>query len=263
MTCETERQRLTAYLDGELELTGALELERHLDECPACAAALAAQRALSDAIGDADLRYHPTPLQRERLRRALRRGAVELAAESGNAGSGLLGRRLRSLAALLAVAVGAWSLGRFGPGSPSRPEPGGVGDEVVASHVRSLLGGHPEDVISTDRHTVKPWFEGKLDYAPEVVDLAADGFPLAGGRLDYVDGRPVAALVYRSDRHVINLFTWPESDRAAPRLAASAHRGFHVVRWTAGGMTYWAVSDLAAGKLEGFARRLAVRLGTG
>src|SRR5262249_11542726 len=122
----------------------------------------------------------------------------------------------------------------------------------------SLLAGHPADVPSSDRHTVKPWFAGKLDYSPEVVDLAAAGFPLAGGRLDYLDGKPVAALVYRAGRHSINLFTWPAGGERQPRGPATSDlRGFHLVHWSQGGMTYWAVSDLAAPQLAVFQDRLA------
>ena len=129
----------------------------------------------------------------------------------------------------------------------------------MTSHVRSLLAGHPADVASTDRHTVKPWFTGRLDYAPAVVDLAAQGFPLVGGRLDYLGHHPVAALVYRADRHVVNLFTWPAAytaDPAGPVPTALTRQGFHVVHWTAAGMTYWAVSDVAEDRLRQFARLL-------
>ncbi|HEY8022325.1 MAG TPA: anti-sigma factor [Thermoanaerobaculia bacterium] len=262
MTCPTmDAERLGAYLDGELDLTSALALERHLSTCADCARALAAQRALSAALGAADLRYRPAPELRDRLRQSLRRAAPRPAAARLSGFSGPRRRALMSLAALLAVAVASWSLGRFGPGFGI----GGTGEpaipqEVVASHVRSLLAGHPEDVVSTDRHTVKPWFAGKLDYAPQVVDLAGQGYPLEGGRLDYLDGRPVAALVYRAGRHPINLFTWPAQDRSTgstTRPETGTRRGFHLVHWTQDGMTYWAVSDLAADQLDAFRRRLA------
>ncbi|HEY2737956.1 MAG TPA: anti-sigma factor, partial [Thermoanaerobaculia bacterium] len=169
---------------------------------------------------------------------------------TGPAAAPLPWRRLSAVAAMLFVAVVSFSLGRVWP-----PRGADSADEVVASHVRSLLAGHPSDVVSTDRHTVKPWFTGKLDYAPVVIDLAADGFPLAGGRLDYVDHRPVAALVYHSDRHVINLFTWPAAgaSNAATDLTVSARQGFHVVHWTQSGMTWWAVSDVAEDHLRRFA----------
>jgi len=247
VSCDKTELDRAAYLDGELDLTSALAFERHLAGCPDCQRALDAQRALSEAITGAGLRHHPSPAQTRSLRRALRRDEIEPATAASP------WRRLSALsaiAAMLLVAVVSWSVGRVWP--PQR----GVDatDEVVASHVRSLLAGHPSDVVSTDRHTVKPWFTGKLDYAPVVIDLAAEGFPLAGGRLDYLDHRPVAALVYHSDRHVINVFTWPAAGRAG--LTATSLQGFHTVHWTQAGMTWWAVSDVAADRLRRFAELL-------
>ena len=240
MICDKTELECAAYLDGELDLTSALAFERHLAGCPDCVRALDAQRALSDAIAGAGLRHRPSPAQTRGLRRAMGREA------DGPATADPLWRRLSTVAAMLLVAVMSWSLGRVWP-----PRSTDSADEVVASHVRSLLAGHPSDVVSTDRHTVKPWFTGKLDYAPVVVDLAADGFPLAGGRLDYVGHRPVAALVYHSDRHVINLFLWP--DTATTTLTATSRQGFHAVHWTQSGMTWWAVSDVAEDRLRRFA----------
>ncbi|HSN19717.1 MAG TPA: hypothetical protein VLS49_03520 [Usitatibacter sp.] len=129
--------------------------------------------------------------------------------------------------------------------------------EVETAHVRSLMAeGHLNDVISTDRHTVKPWFEGKLDFAPVVVDLAPSGFALLGGRLDYLDGRPVAAITYRHRLHVVNLFEWPaeRSGDAAPEL--KTHRGYALVHWRRHGLEYWAISDIDAPDLLQFAREL-------
>jgi anti-sigma factor RsiW len=247
MSCPTTDHELTAYLDGELDLTSALAFERHLEECPSCAQALEAQRALREAIGAAGLRYRPTPAQTRRLRSSV---TAEPAALRWPSWQGL-----QAVAALLLVAVASWSLGRVWP-PHSAPD---LSDQVVSSHVRSLLAGHPADVISTDQHTVKPWFAGKLDYAPVVVDLAAQGFPLVGGRLDYLGNHPVAALVYRADRHVINLFTWPAAytpDGSGPEPAASTQQGFHLLHWTQGGMTYWAVSDAGEERLRQLARLL-------
>ena len=247
MSCPKTEQELTAYLDGELDLTSALAFERHLEECTDCARALAARRALREAIGAAGLRYRPTPAQTRRLRQA---ATAEPAAPRWPSW-----RSLQALAALLLVAVASWSLGRVWP---PRPAPD-LSEQVVSSHVRSLLAGHPADVASTDQHTVKPWFTGKLDYSPTVVDPAAKGFPLVGGRLDYLGNHPVAALVYRADRHVINLFTWPAAytqDGSDSEPVATARQGFHILHWTQGGMTYWAVSDASEDRLRQLARWL-------
>jgi anti-sigma factor RsiW len=269
MTCtgnagERELQ-LTAYLDGELDLTSALAFERHLEECPRCAAALAAQRAMKQAIGAADLRFRPTLPQARRLRRAI--GAPAAPAWWRHP-------RLRSIAALLLVTVGAlagWNAGRRWPAALP---PADIDEQVLASHLRAQLSGRPEDVASSDRHTVKPWFAGRLDYSPPVVDLAAQGFPLRGGRLDYVGGRPVAALVYQAGNHLVSVLVWPagpQAEAAAPAgapapagaAAASSRRGFQMRRWSQSGMTWWAVSDVAADHLDELVRRLRAELPPG
>jgi anti-sigma factor RsiW len=260
MSCPRLEHEVAAYLDGELDLATTLAFERHLGECAECAQALAAEEALRAAIGRAGLRFEPSPKQTRRLRRTL---AETARTEPGS--RAVRPARLSdaafpawgALAALLLVALASFSLGRYGAPRPAPTE--NVAEEVVTSHVRSLLAGHPSDVVSTDRHTVKPWFTGRLDYAPAVLDLASQGFPLVGGRLDYLGHHPVAALVYRDDRHVINLFTWPDSytrDTAGPTPIALTRQGFHVVHWTTAGMSYWAVSDVAEDHLTRFARLL-------
>jgi anti-sigma factor RsiW len=283
----------TAYLDGELDLTSALDFERHLEECPHCAAALAAQRAMKQAIGAADLRFRPTLPQTRRLKKAI--GAPAAPAWWRHP-------QLRSIAALLLVGVGAlagWTAGRrwppqpapagaaapapalpATPGTPAPPAPPAtsgtsatsatseVVEQVLASHVRAQLSGRPEDVASSDRHTVKPWFAGRLDYSPPVVDLAAQGFPLRGGRLDYVGGRPVAALVYQAGNHLVSVLVWAAGAEAAAEgavapgaaVAASSRRGFELRHWSQSGMTWWAVSDVAADRLDELVRRLRAEL---
>ncbi len=167
-------------------------------------------------------------------------------------------RRERASAWLPYAAIGlAWaaSLLLVSRESLLGPRAGDVVQEIVTSHVRSMMAEHLTDVASTDRHTVKPWFGGNLDFSPKVEDLAADGFPLVGGRLDYLSGRPVAALVYRRQQHVINLFTWPSTAQAhVPRLAAQ--QGFEIFEWVRDGMQYWLISDLNAAELRTLAERI-------
>jgi len=159
-------------------------------------------------------------------------------------------RWLQAIALFGAGAATAWGVALSLLVLPAQEVMSGA---ITDSHVRSLMGAHLVDVKSSDRHTVKPWFAGRLDFSPPVIDLAAEGMPLAGARLDYIEGRPVAALVYNSGPHVINLFVWPASDGKpeAPRLLE--RRGYHLVHWAEGGMRAWAVSDLNATELQAFA----------
>jgi anti-sigma factor RsiW len=149
-------------------------------------------------------------------------------------------RWLMAASVLAVVAAGSWSLGVIQGRDARRTD--AVAQGVLASHLRSLVGDHLTDVASTDRHTVKPWFAGKLDYAPPVADLTAQGFPLVGGRIDYIGGRRVAALVYTHGAHKINVFVWPAS-ASEPPPGHAAIQGYTMLHWTSGGLSYWAVSD--------------------
>jgi len=246
VTCEEIRGLLSPYADGELDLVRAVEIERHLAECPACAAALERLRTLGGALGDPALYHQAPPDLHRRVRASVRR--------AGGPGNRLPWRPVIAAAAAAAlVAVAVWGAVR-GPAAPPADEL--LAREVVASHVRSLmLDKHRVDVESSDQHTVKPWFIGKVDVAPEVKDLSAQGFPLVGGRLDYIDGRPAAALVYERNKHAINVFVWRGAGKDRPPEVLE-RQGYHLVRWADHERTFWVVSDLNEQELRQFAELL-------
>jgi anti-sigma factor RsiW len=243
MTCADARSLLHAYADGELELARGLELEEHLHGCPACTRACTGLKALRGLLGAEPLRYPPPDGLRGKIRSALRR------AEPPGA-SWRLRRGLAVAAAVALVALASWWFVRSWPRLSGDDR---LAREVASAHVRSLLAEHLLDVKSADRHTVKPWFRGRLDFSPPVPDPAGKDFPLLGGRLDYLDGRPVASLVYGRRKHVINLFVWPAGATGddAPRLRT--WQGYQLCHWSQGGMTFWAVSDLNGEELREFA----------
>jgi len=235
---------LDAYVDGELALGDARELEAHLTECGDCARLHEARLVLSDAIRQQVPAFRaPDPL-RTRVRAALRSAAG--APNTRRRLPPLVWRSL-ALAGSLVVAVGSW---RF---ALDRAHGQALTDQVLASHVRSLMPGHLADVASTDQHTVKPWFNGKVDFSPPVYDFAGRGFPLIGGRLDYVGGRPVAALVYGRRQHLINVFLWPAAQGPVGGAAAVTRQGYHLLHWATRDYAYWVVSDLGLPELRDFA----------
>jgi anti-sigma factor RsiW len=249
MTCDEAEILLHALIDGELDAGHARAVEDHIAGCPRCAAQLAAYREMSKAVAGADLRYTAPLALRRRIeaslpqlqlpnRRAVLRGFAMGSAVSAIAATGLVAIVLRN-------------------DDESRIE-----SEVVSAHLRSLQAGHLTDVISTDQHTVKPWFNGKLDVAPPVVDLTAQGFTLIGGRLDYVDARPIGAIVYRRRAHVINLFV---AQTASPQRRAARMdtiQGFNIRHWSERGLNYWLVSDLAADELAEFGDKFEASMRT-
>lgn len=252
MNCQDAKGLLHGYLDGELDLAGNLEIERHLQSCPVCTSAYENQRALRAAIRAGDLSYPLPNHLPKRLQSALR-------AEMGMDRKTWQWRW--TYAAIPAVAL-ALVLLIFFP-KLLRPVPANADDqlaqEVVSGHVRSLLADHLTDVPSSDRHTVKPWFSGKLDFSPSVMDLTDQGFTLKGGRLDYLQGRSVAALVYQRRQHIINVFVWPPSPAAAPEKKFT-RQGFNLIHWTAGELTWWAISDLNSAELEEFSATLKTQV---
>jgi len=253
MICHETRRLLDAYVDNELDLRGSLEMEEHLAHCPGCGADEKGLRELL-ASARANLTRYAMPLELEaRLRDLVRPG--ERAATPGAAVPARVARPVRRAwkwAALAPAAAAAAVLIVAGPRLWSQPSEASVADAVVAAHVRSLLANHLTDVASSDQHTVKPWFQGKLDYSVSVTDWAAEGFPLVGGRLDYVENTPAASLVYKRAQHVVNLFVWPSKRGGDEPLRRLSRRGYNAYCWATDGMHYWAVSDLNEAELQKF-----------
>jgi anti-sigma factor RsiW len=239
---------LHAHFDGELDLVRSLEVEEHLKGCPDCAQDLWIQQTLRKAFRSANL-YHPAPeglkiwiraaLPREKVIPIQRREALRWVAVA---------------AVILSAFALTW---RILPRIKDLSQADLLAQEIVSSHIRSLQPGHLVDIESTDQHTVKPWFNGKIDFSPPVNDYAGQGSPLVGGRLDYIDHRNVAALVYRRNRHLINVYVWPEPEKESDVDPESVTaEGYHLIFWQQGGMYFCAVSDLNAHDLQQFAELL-------
>jgi anti-sigma factor RsiW len=257
MDCNDVCELLPACADNELGAADSLRLEQHLAKCAACAAELSRLRALSAAVRQGATYHHASPALRARLAAALPAPAAMPTDQA---------KRPRWLdwfawrpafnASMAAVTVASLAFGLTLFMQQESPQDA-VARELVSSHVRALIADHAIDVVSTDRHTVKPWFNGRLDYAPPVHDLAAEGFPLAGGRLDYIHGQRVAVLVYRRNQHPIDVFVLPGAGKGKPVAdidGALARQGYQIERWQAGGMDYWAVTDASAADLRRFSK---------
>jgi anti-sigma factor RsiW len=244
MKCQEATPLAEAYSDGELDVVRSLDLEQHLRDCSACAQSYARIQSLKKVFASADL-YHRAPAQLRREVSASLAGKRRAAAPTYSVWWSFLKRAIPALGVALLALILIPSL--RGPSAADR-----LAQEVTSCHIRSLMVEHRTDVTSTDQHTVKPWFQGKLDFSPPVNDFAEQGFPLTGGRLDYLEGRPAAALVYRHREHVINLFVWPADKASVAQRRTRALQGFNLVYWTEHGMNYWAVSDLNQAELWEF-----------
>lgn len=265
MNCEEAIKLMDCYLDGELDPITSQGIEQHLHACQKCDQAYKTQRSLIAAIGNATSYYKAPAGLRERIQSSLREEITEDPVRNGVHGAQVLfhtrhqePRSIRSAipwnwlglaAAILFAAVIVFNL------LPRLQRPGAdqfLATQLIASHARSLLANHLTDVASSDQHTVKPWLDAKLDFAPAVVDLSQKGFPLIGGRLDYLDNRPVAALVYQRRQHFLNLFVWPIGANAVGSTKAMTRQGYQLLHWVDSDLNYWAVSDINEKELQEF-----------
>jgi len=254
MNCAECEIMLHALIDDELDAAHARELEAHVATCGACAKKLDAYRAMRAAMARATLK-EPAPVAlRSRIEAALPSASAQINSPRPlsrpsrrwffggfAAGAALSG----AIAASLVVTVFRIDQERM------------IAGEVVSAHIRSLQAGHLMDIETSDQHTVKPWFNGKLDVSPPVVDLTTQGFTLLGGRLDYIDGEPVAAVVYQRRKHVINLFVAQRLGRARAGVSSAAMQGYNVRNWSEGGLDFWVVSDINAPELDEFVQKFS------
>lgn len=243
MACELSQNQLQAYFDGELDALSAASFEKHLESCPECKRQLEAEQSLRNSIQQVDM-YERVPGS---LREKLQGGATKVTPIPARAPAkpASWGWLAVAAALLLVVLVGWRQFSRMS-GPPSTQF---VASTLVDAHLRSLQPGHLTDVESTDQHTVKPWFDGRLDFAPPVHDFSADGFPLVGGRLDIVQGRTVAALVYGRRKHIINVFVEKSQPGSSWQGSGSA-QGYQWLGWQADGFSLCAVSDVSSADLN-------------
>jgi anti-sigma factor RsiW len=250
MNCTEIRLLLHAQADGELDAANNLELERHLKTCTACAAEKRSLQSLSTALRDGGLNFRAPDSLKQDLRQFVRDLKEEKRGEK-------TARPVSDQWFWKFLAVGATAFAAL----LLMLRPAGLSEhdaflnEVIADHVRSLQVEHITDVVSSDQHTVKPWFDGKIDFAPVVKDFAAQGYPLVGGRLDYLQGRTVAALVYHRNKHLINVFVWP-AGKDSPAQTEIV-RGYSIINRDANGLHYCFISDLNAQELGDLAALLA------
>jgi anti-sigma factor RsiW len=242
MTCRETKNLLNAYVDGELDSAGSLGVEKHVQACGSCLTDVENLHALASGIENGGLRFTAPQRLKKNVQAAIR--------EANPAPTRSIFNWRWASAVAAAVLIVVVSMQWLKPSQET------LVNEIVSSHVRSMMANHITDVASSDRHTVKPWFGGKLDYSPPVKDLTDQGFRLVGGRLDYVDSRPVAALVYQRSQHLINLFVWPSNNTVTKQEDQLTRQGYNLIHWTQSGMSYWLVSELNLAELGECARLL-------
>ncbi len=248
--CPEWRIMLHGFIDGELDSVRAAQFEDHLATCEICRAEMEGVAAVRKIIDQDGVRWRPPEALRSQVLSMLSFEQTAASSSLPVPRQAPFWRRtfdfIRQWSFVPSLAVLAASAFLF-VNAPSQTLI--LQDEIMASHVRSMMADHLTDVLTSDQHTVKPWFNGRIDFSPPVSDLAKDGFPLVGGRVDYIGGRAVAALVYRRHGHVINLFIWPAASGAQ---TTTEHDGYNMVQWSDGGLTFWAISDVASGDLAEF-----------
>ncbi len=249
MTCAETEILLHALLDGELDAGHARDVEAHLEGCPRCGAQFRAHREMQQAMSAAQLRYTAPMSLRRRIEMTLPSAPRRASSRRSVLKGFVMGTALSTaMAASLVVAV-------FRTDQDQR-----VLGDIVSAHVRSLQANHLTDVQTSDQHMVKPWFNGKLDIAPPVVDLTAKGFMLLGGRLDYIDGQAVASIVYRRRKHVINLFVTQGAASESHAAKLQTMQGYNIRRWTAQGLEFFAISDINGEELQEFVEKFDAAL---
>jgi len=263
MNCEEAVKLMDGYLDGELDPITSQAIEQHLRDCGHCDQAYKTHGSLIHAIGNATPYFKASAELRERIQSSLRKETSEQPVRNGVRGAQVLFHKRQSeprsilweppwnwlglAAAIIFGAIIALNV------VPRLQRPGAdqfLATQLIASHVRSLMASHLTDVASSDQHTVKPWLDTKLDFAPPVVDLSSEGFPLIGGRLDYLDNRPAAVLIYQRRKHFINLFVWPAESNATRSTKAISRQGYQLLHWVDSDFNYWAVSDVNVNDLQ-------------
>jgi anti-sigma factor RsiW len=257
MNCSEAEILIHALLDGELDAGHARDVEAHLATCPTCTAKFAALRTMRQAMAAAALKESAPAHLRVRIEAALPAPPARTpATATPGYNPWRFNRRFFVGGFALGTALSGAIAATLVLGVLRDDQQQRIAGEVVSAHLRSLQPGHLTDVETSDQHTVKPWFNGKLDVAPPVIDLTAQGFTLIGGRLDDINGETVAAIVYRRRNHVINLFVAESLGAKHQGTAAETRHGFNVRHWTEGGLDFWAVSDINADELDEFCRKL-------
>jgi len=251
MQCAECRELLSGHIDKELMSKESQDVEAHIAECAECAREHEALAATSQLLKQSLVRHSAPDVLKARIRNAIAQEAD--ASDSPVAPKrSRYGHWVRLAAACAAVAV--ISSGVTYETLTRGGGPKGLADDIITSHVRSLMAGHLTDVVSNNTHNVKPWFNGKTDLSPTVPKLDSIGFPLLGGRVDYVEGHPVAAVVYTRRQHVINVYSWSRRGPNTDPIAVTGDKGYHLVEWRRDGIEQWAVSDLNTAELMDFAR---------